>query len=80
MMGCHLHSIKLQAMHPDHHPIYLLECDNTAGESWLVKGCTSNATGHNLVWFQAAILLNQGAGYHFGHIDTKANVIADGIS
>jgi hypothetical protein len=36
--------------------------------------------GRKLARLQAALLLNHGAGYHFGRVDTKSNVIADGIS
>ena len=67
-------------MRLDPHPIYLLECNNTAGESWLTKGCISSATGHELAQLRAVILMHQGAGYRFGCVDTKTNVIADGIS
>ena len=80
MMGCHLHHLDTRATRRDPHPLYLLECDNTAGESWLTKGCSSSATGRDLARLQAALLLDQGAGYRFGHVDTKTNVIADGIS
>ena len=80
MLGCHLHDLETAATCLNPHPIYLLECDNTAGESWLAKGSTSSATGHKLARLQATLLLDQGVGYHFGRIDTKTNVIADGIS
>jgi hypothetical protein len=80
MMGCHLHHLKTRATCRDPHPLYLLECDNTAGESWLSKGCTSNPTGRDLARLQAALLLGQGTGYRFGRVDTKINVIADSIS
>jgi len=80
MMGCHLHHLKTRATHHDPHPLYLLECDNTAGESWLSKGCTSSPTGRDLARLQAALLVDQGAGYHFSRVDTKINVIADSIS
>jgi hypothetical protein len=36
--------------------------------------------GRDLARLQAALLLNQGAGYHFGRVNTKSNVIANGIS
>jgi hypothetical protein len=62
------------------HPVYLLEWDNTTGKSWLTKGCTSSVTGRSLARLQAALLLDQGVGYHFGRIDTKSNLIADGLS
>jgi hypothetical protein len=79
-MGCHLFHLKTKDSHDDPHPVYLLECDNTAGESWLVKGCLSSATGRNLASLQAALLLDQGVGYRFSCVDTTSNVIADGIS
>ena len=80
MMGCHLSHLETKDTRIDPHPVYLLECDNTAGESWLAKGCTSSATGRDLARLQAALLLDQGVGYRFGRVDTKSNVIADGIS
>ena len=36
--------------------------------------------GPNLADLQAALLLNNGAGYHFGRVNTKFNTIADGLS
>jgi hypothetical protein len=80
MMGCHLSHLETKDTRDDPHPVYLLECDNTASESWLAKGCTSSATGRDLARLQAALLLDQGAGYRFGRVDTTSNVIADGIS
>ena len=80
MLGCHLHGTQTTASCLDPHPTYLLECNNTAGELWLAKGCTSSATGHKLSRLQASLLLDQCAGYHFGRVDTKSNVIAGGIS
>ena len=80
MLGCNLHHLDTLTSQSDAHPIYLLECDNTAGESWLNKGCTSSPTGRELAQLQATLLLDHGAGYNFGHVDTKSNVIADGIS
>ena len=80
MMGRHLHHLESRATRCDSHPLYRLECDNTAGESWLTKGCTSSAAGCDLARLQATLLLDQGAGYSFGRVDTKTNVIADGIS
>ena len=80
MMGCHLQGLETAATCQDPHPIYLLEYDNTAGESWLTKGCTSSATGQELARLQTALLLDQGVCYRFGCVDTKTNVIADGIS
>jgi hypothetical protein len=69
MLGCNLHHLDTLTSQSDAHPIYLLECDNTAGESWL-----------NIARLQATLLLDHSAGYNFGCIDTKSNVIADGIS
>jgi hypothetical protein len=80
MLGCHLHHLETKDMWDDPHPVYLLECNNAAGESWLAKGRTSSATGCGLTRLQAALLLDQGVGSCFGHVDTKLNVIADGIS
>jgi hypothetical protein len=80
MMGCHLSHIETKDSREDPHP-YLFECNNTVGESWLMKGCTSSATGRDLTHLQTALLLlDQGIGYHFGRMDTKSNVIANGIS
>jgi hypothetical protein len=80
MLGCHLHNVKTATTRHDPHPVFLLECDNTARQSWLSKGCTSSATGCALARLQASLLLDQGAGYRFGRVDTKTNVIANGIS
>jgi hypothetical protein len=80
MLGCHLYDCETAATRHDPHPVFLLECDNTAGQAWLSKGCTSSATGRALARLQASLLLTQGAGYRFGRVDTKTNVIADGIS
>jgi hypothetical protein len=80
MLGCHRHHLSTLPSRSEAHPIYLLECDNTAGESWLNKGCTSSPTGRELARLQATLLLDHGAGYNFGRVDTKSNVIADGIS
>jgi hypothetical protein len=58
MMGCHLSHLETKDSRDDPHQVYLLECDNTAGELWLAKGCTSSATGRNLARLQAALLLD----------------------
>ena len=44
------------------------------------KGCTSSTIGRALTRLQAALLFDNKVGYRFGRIDTKSNVIADGIS
>jgi hypothetical protein len=80
LVGCHLSHLKTKDSWDDPHPIFLLECDNTAGESWLAKVCMSSTTGRNLARLQAALLLDQGIGYCFGCVDMKSNVIADSIS
>jgi hypothetical protein len=80
MMSCNLSHLETNDSRDDPHPVYLLGCDNTAGESWLAKGCTSSVTGRDLTRLQAALLLDQGVIYHFGCVDTKSNVIADRIS
>jgi hypothetical protein len=80
MMGCHLSHLETKDLRDDPHPVFLLECNNTAGESWLMKGCTLSTTGRDLARLQAALLLDQGVGYCFSHVDTKSNVIANGIS
>lgn len=80
LLGCHLHRTKSRNMQPGPHPIYLLKGDNTSSESWLAKGCTTSTTGCELTCLQSALLLDQGAGYHFGCINTKPNIIADSIS
>jgi hypothetical protein len=80
MLGCHLHHLETKDLQNNPHPVYLLECNNTTGESWLTKGCTLSATGRDLARLQASLLLDQGVGYHFSCVDTKSNVIADGIS
>lgn len=80
MLGCHLHDIETSTTRRDPHPIFLLECNSTAGQEWLSKGCTSSANDRALARLQASLLINQGAGYRFGRVDTKTNLIADGIS
>jgi hypothetical protein len=80
MMGCHLCHLETKDSRDSPHPVYLLKCNNTASESWLAKGCTSSATGRDLARLQAALLLDQGVGYHLGRVNTKLNVTADGIS
>jgi hypothetical protein len=80
MLGCHLHGIKTASMRHDPHPIFLLECNYSVGQLWLTKGCTSSAIGRELARLQASLLLDQGVGYCFGRVNTKTNVIADGIS
>jgi hypothetical protein len=67
MLGCHLHHFETKDSREDPHPVYLLECDNTASEWWLTKVCTSSATGRDLARLQTALLLDQGIGYSFGH-------------
>ena len=42
MLGCYLHTQNLGCKLVDPHPVFLLECDNTQGEAWLKKGCTSS--------------------------------------
>ena len=80
MLGCYLHIQDLGNSSPDPHPVFLLECDNTQGEAWLKKGCTSSTIGRALTRLQAALLFDNKVGYRFGRVDTKSNVIADGIS
>ena len=80
MLGCHRHYLDTLTSRSDAHPIYLLKCDNTAGESWLNKSCKSSPTGRELARLQASLLLDHSAGFHFGRVDTNSNVIADGIS
>jgi hypothetical protein len=58
MLGCHLHGLESTTMCLDPHPIYLLECNNITGESWLAKGCTSSTTDHDLTRLQVALLLD----------------------
>ena len=80
MLGCQLHSTRSQAMCLDPHPTYPLKCNNTTGESWLAKSCTSSITGRELARLQATFFLDQGTDYCFGHINIETNVIADYIS
>jgi hypothetical protein len=80
MMGCQLHHLETKGSRDDPQLVFLLECNNTAGESWLAKGCSSSTIRRDLAHLQAALLLDQGVGYHFGCVDTKSNVIANGIS
>ena len=80
MLGHYLHIQDLGHSLPDPHPVFLLECDNTQGEAWLRKRCTSSTIGQALTHLQAALLFNNKVGYRFGCVDTKSNVIANGIS
>ena len=80
MLGCHLHFWDDAQSHRNPNRIFLLECDNMTDESWLKKGCSSSLIGSGLTRLQATLLLGNGVGYRFGCIDTKSNVIADGIS
>ena len=80
MLGCYLHFQDLGHNLVDHQPIFLLKCNNTQGKAWLKKGCTSSTIGCSLTCLQAALMFNSDMGYHFGCVNTKSNVIADGIS
>jgi hypothetical protein len=79
MLGCHLHHLESKDSWDDPHLVYF-ECDNTAGKSWLTKGCTSSTTGRGLARLQATLLLDQGVSYCFDRVDMNLNVIADRIS
>ncbi len=79
MLGCYLHIQDLEHSLPDPHPVFLFECDNTQGEAWLKKGCTSSMISQSLTCLQAALMFNNNVGYHFRCVDTKSNVIANGI-
>ena len=80
MLGCYLHIQDLGHNLAEPCPIFLLKCDNTQGKAWLKKGCTSSTIGRSLTCLQAALMFNNNVGYHFSRIDTKSNVIANGIS
>ncbi len=80
MLGCYRHIQDLGHSLLDPHPVFLLECDNMQGEAWLKKGYTSSMIGRSLTHLQAALMFNNKVGYHFRHVDTKSNVIANGIS
>jgi hypothetical protein len=80
LLGCHLHHHETNDLRIDPHPVYFLECDFTAGKSWLTKGCPLSTTGRDLARLQASLLLDQGVSYCFGHVNTKSNLIADRIS
>ena len=80
MLRCYLHIQDLGHSLPDPHPVFLLECDNMQGEAWLKKGCASSTIGQSLTCLQSALMFNNNVGYHFGCVDTKSNVIANGIS
>jgi len=69
--------------HPDPtdpYPVVLLNVDNTACESWVLKACKSSLPGRALSRLQCAMMINNPVGIHAGHVSTKANVIADKIS
>ena len=79
MLGCYLHVHDLIPHPANPHLIFHLKCNNTQGKAWIKKGCTVSPIGHAVVHLQAALLFDNDVGYHFGHIDTKSNVIADRI-
>lgn len=64
----------------DPHPSVLLFADNTAAESWAIKGCKSSAVGRHLGLLQCALMINNPVGISTGRVSTKANIIADRIS
>ena len=64
----------------DPYPLVLFNADNRASESWMVKSCTSSLIGRALARVQCAMMLNNRVGHYTGHVCTKTNVIADGIS
>lgn len=80
MLGCYLriHDFRTNLSDPD--PIFLFECHNSQGEIWLKKGCTVRPIGHALTCLQAALLLGNNIWYHFCHVETKSNVMANRIS
>ena len=61
-------------------PIVLLYDDNTASESWLMKGCKSSRIGRGLGRLQCSLMINSPVGLDVAHITTDENVIADRIS
>ena len=63
----------------DPHPSVLLFADNTAAESWAIKGCKSSAVGRHLGLLQCALMINNPVGISTEHVSTKTNIIADRI-
>ena len=80
LVGYYLHVCDLGHNIADPHPIFLLECDNMQGKAWLKKGCTSSTISHALTCLQATLMFNNDVGYHIVPVNTKSNVIANGIS
>ena len=66
--------------HLDPCPSVLLFADNTAAESWAIKGCKSSAVGRHLGLLQCALIINNPVGISMGRVSTKANIIGDRIS
>jgi len=54
--------------------------DNKSSESWATKGCKRSLIGRRLGRLQCTMMMNNPVGLDTGHVDTKANIIADKIS
>jgi hypothetical protein len=69
--------------HPDAgdpFPKVLFFADNTAAESWMLKGCNSSWSGRALGRLQCAMMLGNSVGIDTTRVSTHDNVIADKIS
>ena len=64
----------------DPYPSVLLYADNTAAESWAIKGCKSSTVGRHLGLLQCALMINNPVGISTGRVSTEKNVVADRIS
>ncbi len=62
------------------YPRVQIYADNTAAESWALKGCKRSLVGRRVGRLQCALMINNPVGLSTGRIDTKSNVIADRIS
>jgi len=62
------------------YPRVLIMADNKSSESWATKGCKRSLIGRRLGRLQCTMMMNNPVGLDTGHVDTKANIIADKIS
>lgn len=64
----------------DPHPHVLYRGDNTASESWSIKGAKHSKGGRALGRLQCALMVANPVLFRVEHISTEANVVADKIS
>lgn len=62
MLGCLLFMQEWDMALMETHPIFLLKCDDTQGESWLKNGYKTSIIGHTLGLLQASLMLGNNVG------------------